>query len=74
MLDPGKRGQEEWCLIRLLWRLFWFVALLYDFEVEECLPAGAGEKGECDKFAVELRRGREDVRRLVLDCECGERV
>lgn len=39
---------------------------LDDLEVEQRLPARAGEEGECDEVAVQLGRGDEDVRRLVL--------
>ena len=74
LLDPGERGQEERRLLRLLGRLFRLVALLDDLEVEQGLPAGAREEGECDELAVELGRGREGVCGLVFDREGGECV
>ena len=69
-LDTGECGQEERRLLGRLWRLFGFVALLDDFEVEERLPAGAREKGECDELAIKLWWGGEHICRLVLHCQC----
>lgn len=74
MLDPGQRGEEEGRLLGLFLGLLRLVPLLNHFEVQERLPARAGEQGEGDELAVQLWGRRKHVRWRVLDRERLESV